>query len=317
MTRSQKKVHYIHLAILASAWTTIGYSQDEDLPPPDYDSPAIITNSSPSATGASTNATTAKPAEDDNVIKAPKDLEAPGVKTFSKSETQKTCAKYQGKLLSVYGEIYKIQNCVRHLVQEQENIFKFNRQGTPIVEVNATDVAAIPVGDHWENVSNKDRPCSAFNGKYITFSYTDIYYVENCVRKLVPDYETLLSHKKSTGKNSQEVLALTAREFYSVKQGRDISSVIDKEFSKQLEIAKNVDIIPIDEACKGVEGKFVTFYSRMYKIEKCKKREIDAETYTMKTRTGDLKLTELRPEQWVSMPDGQPFGEKKSESKPK
>ena len=56
-----------------------------------------------------------------------------------------------------------------------------------------------------------------------------------------------------------------------------------------------------------MDGKIVTFYSRMYKIEKCRKREINAEKYTMGRRVNDAKLIELRPEQWVSMPDGKPF----------
>ncbi|MEI6398419.1 MAG: hypothetical protein WCO71_06595 [Pseudomonadota bacterium] len=72
-----------------------------------------------------------------------------------------------------------------------------------------------------------------------------------------------------------------------------------------------MDIIPIDEACKGVDGKIVTFYSRMYKIEKCRKREIDAESFTMHGGAGSSKLTELKPEQWISMPDGKPYSDKK------
>ena len=97
-------------------------------------------------------------------------------------------------------------------------------------------------------------------------------------------------------------MALTAREFWAMRQGRDISSIIDKDFAKLLDGSAGVDIIPVDEACKGVDGKIVTFYSRMYKIEKCRKREIDAESFTMHRKLGDVKLIELKPEQWISMP---------------
>jgi hypothetical protein len=245
--------------------------------------------------------------DDENVIRRPKEEETPPPKEFSKAETQKVCDKYKGKLISVSGEIYKLEKCVRHLVQDQEDIFKFNRQGIAVVEVDASDVAALPVGDSWDHASTKERPCSAFNHKYITFSYTDIYYVENCVKRLIPDYETLLAHRRSNGQRNGEVLALTAKEFWSMRHGRDITSIIDKEFAKLLEGSAGVDIIPVDEACKGLEGKIVTFYSRMYKIEKCRKREIDAESFTMHRRAGDSKYVELRPEQWISMPDGKPF----------
>lgn len=251
----------------------------------------------------------AKPSDedDDSIIKRPKEEDPPPPKEFTKAEIQKVCSKFKDKLISVYGEIFKLQNCVRHHVTDQEQVFQMTRQGVQVVEVEATDVAALPIGQTWEQVRAKDRPCSAFNKKYITFSYTDIYYVENCVRRLIPDYETLLVHRQERGQKNGEVLALTPKEFWSIRQGRDISSIIDKDFAKLLDGSAGVDIIPVDEACKGVEGKIVTFYSRMYKIEKCRKREIDAEAFTMNRKLGDAKLIELKPEQWISMPDGKPY----------
>jgi hypothetical protein len=280
-------------------------AQDEVMP---VDSSGVIEPSpdQPMAGGAKAGANE----DDDNIIKVPKEPDPPPPKQFTSREIQAVCAKYKNNLVSVYGELYRIKNCTRHLVLNQDDIFRFARQGIKTVEVEATDVAALPVGDTWEHVSTKDRPCTFFSKKYVTFSYTDIYFVENCVRKLVPDYETLLSHRKAQGIKSTEVLALTAREFYGIRQGRDITSIVDKEFSKLLDGSAGVDIIPIDEACKGVDGKIVTFYSRMYKIEKCRKREINAEKFTMGRRINDAKLIELRPEQWVSMPDGKPFDPK-------
>lgn len=278
-------------------------AQDEVMP---VDSSGIIEPSpdqQPMAVGAKAGAND----DDDNIIRVPKEPDTPPPKQFTPREIQIVCNKYKNSLVSVYGELYKISNCTRHLISNQDEIFKFAKQGVKTVEVDATDVAALPVGDTWEHVSTKDRPCTFFSKKYVTFSYTDIYFVENCVRKLVPDYETLLSHRKAQGIKGTEILALTAREFYGIRQGRDITSIVDKEFSKLLDGSAGVDIIPIDEACRGVDGKIVTFYSRMYKIEKCRKREINAEKYTMGRRVNDTKLIELRPEQWVSMPDGKPF----------
>jgi len=304
----QKKINTSAAALARATWVSVlllcapvAYAQDDN-GYPDSENPGART---PHSSATKSNE------DDDNIIRAPKEPEAAAPKEFSKSEIQKVCSKYQGKLISVYGEIYKLQNCTRHLVQDQDDLFKFGRQGVKTVEVEATDVAALPIGEHWETLNNKDRTCSFFNKKYITFSYTDIYYVENCVRKLIPDYETFVIHRKEHSGKQSEVLALSAREFYAIRQGRDITSVVDKEFHKLLEGSVGVDIIPIDEACKGVEGKIVTFYSRMYKIEKCHKREIDAESFTMHRKLNDTKLIELRADQWVSMPDGKPFTDKK------
>ncbi len=309
--KNQFTKFYTLLAAGLLAAGSICPAQDDAPPPPAE--PEYNGDMAPEAPAyAPSSATPGKPSEDDdNIIRKPKEAPPPPPIEFTKAEAQKSCAKYQGKLLSVYGEIYKIQNCVRHRVNEQEDIFKFSKQGIQVVEVNATDVAAIPVGESWENANSKERPCATFNKKYITFSYTDIYFVENCVRKLIPDYETLLAHRKERGQTNGEVLALSSKEFWSMKHGRDITSIIDKEFHKLLEGSAGVDIIPIDEACKGVDGKIVTFYSRMYKIEKCRKREIDAESFTMHGGAGSSKLTELKPEQWISMPDGKPYSDKK------
>lgn len=289
------KLALVSFGLTVSQWGT-AQSYDDTRP-----------SSSSSSASASTGSVQPADDEDDNVIRRPKESDPPPPKDFSRAEIQAACAKYKGKLISVYGEVFKLQNCMRHLIQDQDEIFRLTRQGAAVVEVESKDVAALPIGTPWDVMNAKERPCSTFNKKYITFSYTDIYYVENCVRRLVPDYETLMSHRRDHGQKNGEILALTAKEFYSMRQGRDITSIIDKDFAKLLDGSAGVDIIPVDEACKGVEGKIVTFYSRMYKIEKCRKREIDAESFTMHRKLGDSKLVELRPEQWVSMPDGKPY----------
>ena len=247
--------------------------------------------------------------EDDNIIRRPKETPPPPVKEFTKAEEQKACAKYNEKTISISGEIWLVQGCKRHQVHDADMIFKLSRAKT-ILEVDAREAAPIPIGNSWdETAAAKIRPCASFNGKYVTYSYTDVYFVDRCIKHLVPDYETLLAHRKERSIKGTEVIPLNPPEFYALKQGRDISSVVDKEFAKLLDGSAGVDIIPIDEACKGVEGKLVTFYSRMYRIEKCRKREIDPEVYTMKRRGQNIQTTELRPEQWISMPDGKPIAD--------
>lgn len=249
--------------------------------------------------------------DDESIIRKPKDTTEAVVKEFTNAERAKACAKFNGKIVSLSGEMWKVIQCKRHQIHDSDTVFQMSRRGTSIVEADSRDLAAIPIGPTWETLQNaKQRPCSAFNGRYVTFSFTDIYFVERCLKRLVPDYETLIQHRKEKGIRSHEIVELTDTEFYGMKAGRDISSVVDKEFSKLLDGSAGVDIIPIDEACKGVEGKFVSFYSRLYKIEKCRKREIDAESFTMKSRGRDLKLVELKAEQWLSMPDGKPWNQK-------
>ncbi len=307
-----KKIVY-GLCISAAGLLLFGepLNAQDDLDSPPDDSINMTPDASPSDASPNSGAQD----DDDTIIRPPPKAPPATVKIFTAAETQKVCAKYQGKLLSVYGEVFKVKNCTRHLLQEQDDIFKMSRQGIPTVDVEATDVAAIPVGEPWSVINLVQRPCTFFNKKYVTFSYTDLYYVDGCARKLLPDYETYLAHSQAHGDKNRTVLALTAEEFFKMRQGDNITSVLDKEYSRLYELSANVDIIPIDEACKGAEGKIVMFYSRMYKIEKCHKREIDAEHYTMHSSVGNSKIKELTPEQWVSMPDGKPYPDPKATKK--
>lgn len=246
--------------------------------------------------------------DDDNIIKKPKETSEPVAKEFTNGEKNKACARFNGKLVSVSGEMWKIKDCKRHQVNDADLVFRLSRQGTPVVEADARELAAIPIGETWDIIhAGKARSCSVFNGKYITLSYTDIYFVDRCIRRLIPDYETLLKHRRDRKDRSTDILAVSDVEFHAIKQGRDLPSEVDREFSKLIDGSAGVDIIPVDEACRGVEGKLVSFYSRLYRIEKCRKREIDAESFTMKRRALDAKIVELKPEQWLSLPDGKPL----------
>lgn len=292
---------FLGLGFAASFGVSVpnSYAQDDIL---EYEEPA------PRSTSSSGSASKSTDPNDESVIALPRDTSEPPVKEFTNAERNKACSKYNGKLVSLSGEMWQVTKCVRHQIHDADEIFRLNRKGTPVVDADARDLASIPVGQSWDAMRNaKQRPCSTFNGRYVTYSFTDIYFVERCVKRMIPDYETLLQHRKDQKARGQEVLELTDAEFYSMKQGRDITSVIDKEFSKLLDGSAGVDIIPVDEACKGVEGKFVSFYSRIYRIEKCRKREIDAEAFTRKYRNQDFRLIELKAEQWLSMPDGKPL----------
>lgn len=249
---------------------------------------------------------------DDNIIKKPKESSEPVAREFTNAERNKACGKYNGKLVSVAGEMWKIKECKRHQVIDADLLFKLTRQAGTVVEADSRDLAPIPVGESWDAIqAGKPRSCAVFNGKYITLSYTDIYFVDRCIRRLVPDYETLLKHRRDRKDRTTDVLAVSDIEFHNMKQGRDIPSEVDKEFAKLMDGSAGVDIIPVDEACRGVDGKIVSFYSRLYRIEKCRKREIDAESFTMKRQALDAKIIELKAEQWLSLPDGKPMDNKK------
>lgn len=254
--------------------------------------------------------------EDENEIKIPPPVPAKK-RVFTAQEVREQCNRFEGRFVSFYGEIYKIEKCKRRPVHANETVFQLQRNGIQIVEVKPVTIAALPEGDSLDlgAAESRPRPCSTFHNHYITHSMADVFWVVKCTKQLIPDYETYVMHRKTTGKNApQEVLSVSWTEFSALKNGADVPSVIPKEFAKVLDMAPPVDVIPIDEACAGLNGKIVSFYSRLYRIEKCRKREMDPEALGKKAP--ELAVQELKPEQWISLPDGAPIIEKSSEAKP-
>jgi hypothetical protein len=247
--------------------------------------------------------------ENENLIKPPP--RTPAVKkVFTDEDRRKICARHEGRYIAYAGEVFKVEKCKRRPVHSSDLVFDLVRRGNTITEVDAKPIAALAEGPAIDpNTEDaKARSCNEFNGRYVSHSYGDVWFVERCTRRLIPDWETYLTHRRARGgiKNTDEILVVNWAEFNALREGRPVASVVDEEFSKYAAEWAPIDIIPIDEACAGVDGKYVSFYSRLYKIEKCRKREIDSEHFLWKNKTGQ-KFTELRPEQWISMPDGPPI----------
>ena len=98
----------------------------------------------------------------------------------------------------------------------------------------------------------------------------------------------------------------------SLEVGEPMRSVVDDMFAKLLTGSAGVEIIPVDEACEGVNNMVVSYYSRLYRIERCRKREIISPELFMKKAGRNLaKLKEMSSEQWLSLPDGEPMPELK------
>lgn len=256
--------------------------------------------------GASTEPSD-EPEVDDSVIRVPAPVPVKP-RAVSKKETAAACKKHEGRYISYYSELFLVQKCRRRLVQDHDEVLKLVQAGKNISEVESDIIAALPKGAPLvPNSGKKVRSCKQLEGRFVTFSYVDVYLVEKCHKRLFPDWETFTAwQKKAARKKARigEIIDLSEIEFEQLRSGPDIPSLIDAEFSKQFKQDKVIDLIPIDEACRGVEGKIVTFYSKVYRIEKCRKREMDPEFASQKYP--GMTPRQLSPEQWNSLPDGKP-----------
>ena len=171
-----------------------------------------------------------------------------------------------------------------------------------VYSVSGEVVNAIPRATALDVVRAKQRGCKALEGKYITLDNDEIFLVEKCKKRLFPDWASFDDHRYKKDIRQVSITEVTWEELQALKTGKAFSSVLEQgdlliDYSK-------VDTIPLDEACSGLEGRYVSYYSRVYKVYKCHKRPVDPVQFSRKVRKSPK---ELSSEQWLSLPLGLPL----------
>lgn len=230
------------------------------------------------------------------------------------------CEKYRNSYIVYYGRVYHVKGCKRFELNSEQvyNLTKANR--IRLREVEAKVVASLPAGGNYKEVNRDAKTlCKRNEGQYITFSFVDVYWVEGCKKRPFPDWSSYESHRGKLKNAKMPLKSLELEEFLALADGEPMPSVIDEEFRELLR-PDNVDIIPLDEACSGVVGTYVTYLGQIYYIEGmsqkgsverfCQKRRVDAEQYTRKKANSKFHLKELSSSQAISIPEGSPMHEK-------
>lgn len=231
------------------------------------------------------------------------------VQNYSAAEKKATCKEYNNKYLSYYDKVYLVENCKLREVQSHDVILELNLVKRKIHVVENSVIAQLDLGAPILESTGKQaqiRPCKLLEKKYVTFAYTDVYYVEGCSKRPFPDWASFIEHRKKLGRIKEGVVALTWAEFNSLNVGTTMDSIVEVEFAKLLSGDAQVDVLPIDEACSGINKRDVAYLDKIYRIESCRKREYDAAKY-LRSKNGNVNLKELTSEQWLSIPDGKPM----------
>lgn len=241
--------------------------------------------------------------------KEPEDTGWTPIKQYSASEKKEECGKFEGRVISYYGNVYLVEDCKFRQIKAHEYVQELAEKKTKIQEIDGSTLAKLSAGKPILSKSEtvKKRTCPELEGNYVTFTNTEVYFVESCKRRPFPDWETYVDHRRKQGKGKTEILGLSWDEFESLKQGKAISSILDKHFADLLSGKAGVDVIPIDEACKGLNNQDVSYIDKIYRIENCRKREYDPADFLKQHFSTKLKLPELTAEQWLSLPDGKPM----------
>lgn len=290
-----------------AAWTGPGAERTSFAQDGDFTGDVVTPDGSP---------TTVKSEDEEkvDVLKAPE--QEPVRKIFTKREIERYCGKYAGQLIAYYGDVWQVQSCTRRVIHDSKTLARMIAKGAKVQDVDGDVIAAIPEGVPLDAdlARQSARTCKELNNKYVSYSSVDVYYIEKCRRRLLPDWATYIKHREQRGDERGEIFSLSWEEFAGLEEGQPIPSVVDDMFARLLSGDGGVDIIPIDEACAGVNGKVVTYYDKMYQIEKCRKREVmDPGKILQQYAFQRTKFPELTSQQWLSLPDGAPVGKKKEQ----
>lgn len=274
-------------ALLAAPGVALGQAYG-DYPPTSSTEAADSPKAKPS-TKPPTKATTTAPKKPSK--------KKPGVKEIA--SRKKACRTYANKLIGYYGKVYRVAGCKRYLVDHSEIAGQIRRYGA-VRGVDSDIVKLIPPA----KMQQQQRlSCKEAEGRVFLTLSGQIFQVAGCRRYTFPDWETFLEYRKKGRVKKRSFVEVEDHLAQTLPEARVYPSVLDSDSAAFLRDNETYDIIPAKRACRGLEGRYVTYYSQVYKIEKCKRRPLVIEP----TKLGRFNLKELTSSQWLSIPEGKPL----------
>ena len=229
-------------------------------------------------------------------------------KQFTSEQRRKECRKYNGKLIGYYENVYQVENCQRREILDEDLINRLTRSGKKVHPVENDTIVMLEEGPPVVGKTASSVNCKKLEGRYVIAGASEIHLVESCKRRPFPDWETFNSHRQDRSASQRAIIELSEEQFAELPMAEDpLESVLDKTYLRTMQIEAEADVIPIDEACRGLNGKLVSYYSKVYRIENCRKRELLNPEDSEAIKQTEQALPELSSEQWLSLPDGKPL----------
>ena len=216
-------------------------------------------------------------------------------------EKKKICAKYEGHHLSYYKDVYQVKGCKRILLTDTQT-YELSRQQIKIDRVeDARVIEALPTEKEPSKLSLASL-CKLYRNHYITNSVEYFHLDGNCEKHQFPNWDTFDVHRKSHASiGTLQVLEADIVSFF--KEGAPIPSMADQLSTLKKEIP--VTLIPLNTACQGLIGRYVSYLNKVYYIQTrkqggCEKVEKAGDVLTRKQP--DVRIQELTHSQAYSIP---------------
>ena len=200
------------------------------------------------------------------------------------------CEQFEQKLIGFYQKVFLVKDCKRIPLNHQK-LSELLKKGETITKIDNEVIYLIPLLNQnntgpISQTSFKTR-CSDIEGNYITFNHETMYYIENCKKRLFPDWKTFNAHRLSPENLQAGLTVLSEQQIKQIKSGSPFSSVLP------VETIQNTKKLSKANICNKYQNKFVSYYSKLYKVSNCKKRPIDSQQFTKYNNLGIKSLLQI------------------------
>jgi len=230
------------------------------------------------------------------------DTPRPFLTEAEKAAIRKT---YEKRYISYYKDVYFVKEGKRTPLTEDQ-ILAVTEKGISITRVDSQNAVmeAIPLAARVDTVT-KESLCKKYKNRYVS-NGTDYYFLDStCVAHLFPNWDTFDLHERSHPALGK-LHILPAKDMEKLPVGDPIPSMSDKLSSLKMTPAPS--LIPLEKACKGLIGRYMSYQYQVYRIEKagkegeCQRVEVEGDALTRKNP--DIRIQELEHSQAYSIPLG-------------
>lgn len=271
-------------------------------------------------------------------------LEHRAVQKFDKVKTkQQACALVEGKIVTYYDSASLVVNCSQRPIEDGDLLNELiDKQRKPVAEIPAHIYRLIPFGPPWTVQQNQDssinKVCNELDGKYVTSTGIDYYFIENCKKRPFSTYVELQAHNK---KNAP-ILTISPEYLDKISSGKPLDGQYDREVGALYKVAgdstinplgaENLGKKPVSSAddlaalpqkangktvdsknlCRELNKKVVSFYSQIFFItSNCQKRPIRELPIAVQQRFAErgISITDVSSRQLDSLSTGKELSE--------
>jgi hypothetical protein len=262
------------------------------------------------------------------------------------------CAEYEGKIVSFVDYVSLVEGCKQRRIEDQQLLNDLLvLKKTAIVDIPSSTFRKIPPGlsfrrKDYQAMEKDGGPtrsslCKENEGRYATTDGEEFFLISDCKLRRVESFQSLVDDSA----NGKPVLVLAPEVLEQIPKGSEIKSK-DKEESSvlyrvdgdviwsrlyegkvnrssedSLETMKKIELELVSrldrgEVCKSLEGRVISFFSKLYLVDKCVRRPLEGISLVLQAKIVDAKgISDVTSGQYRMLPEGVPVKEEELKEK--